>query len=358
MSGRSRGRKSARAKGRGKGRHRGRGRPAPAAPDAATDDAAAAASQGPACADGAAVGGGPGGARPGPATATAKAPAPRLAAEPVGLRNGPRGGGRKAPEAAKPRRGGAEGRPAEAPAPGPAPAPAPTPAPAPAPRDVSALEAAQRRLEAAGAQAERAYLRLARKFGRLRLQHLERRERLIRAVPGFWAQALQSHPRLAALLGRRDRELLGHLRSLEVEELGLARLGYRITLRFGRNPFFQNRVLVKEYGCGPAGRVVSRSTPIRWLPGHDPQALLQGGGPDGPGGPGPSFLGWFAQHSPVEADSIVEIINEELWPDPLRYYLRGEAEKEAKAKAKEGGERDPAKPPAEPPPQPGPRAAN
>ena len=86
------------------------------------------------------------------------------------------------------------------------------------------------------------------------------------------------------------------MNSLEVEELGLARLGYKIKFYFGRNPYFQNKVLIKEYGCGPSGQVVSRSTPIQWLPGHDLQTLSQGN-PDN----SRSFFGWFSNHSSIES---------------------------------------------------------
>lgn len=208
---------------------------------------------------------------------------------------------------------------------------------------MNTLETVQLKLETMNAQADRAYLRLSRKFGQLRLHHLERRNLLIQSIPGFWGQAIQNHPQLAAFLNHQDKEILGYLNSLEVEELGLARLGYKIKFYFGRNPYFQNKVLIKEYGCGPSGQVISRSTPIQWLPGHELQQ------PPSPGNPenNRSFFGWFSNHSSIESDKIVEIINEELWPNPLQYYLMSEAarggEKGKEARA------SPTKPPEETP---------
>ncbi|XP_008579759.1 PREDICTED: testis-specific Y-encoded-like protein 5 [Galeopterus variegatus] len=192
------------------------------------------------------------------------------------------------------------------------------------------LENVQLKLETMNAQADRAYLRLSRKFGQLRLHHLERRNLLIQNIPGFWGQAFQNHPQLSSFLNSQDKEVLSYLNSLEVEELGLARLGYKIKFYFGRNPYFQNKVLIKEYGCGPSGQVVSRSTPIQWLPGYDLQSLSQGNPENNR-----SFFGWFSNHSSIESDKIVEIINEELWPNPLQFYLmregaRGEKGKEAR----------------------------
>uniref|UniRef100_A0A8D2HN19 TSPY like 5 n=1 Tax=Urocitellus parryii TaxID=9999 RepID=A0A8D2HN19_UROPR len=203
------------------------------------------------------------------------------------------------------------------------------------------LENVQLKLETMNAQADRAYLRLSRKFGQLRLHHLERRNLLIQNIPGFWGQAFQNHPQLSSFLNNQDKEVLSYLNSLEVEELGLARLGYKIKFYFGRNPYFQNKVLIKEYGCGPSGQVVSRSTPIQWLPGHDLQSLSQGNPENNR-----SFFGWFSNHSSIESDKIVEIINEELWPNPLQYYLMSEGAHGEKVKE---GRPGPAKQPVETP---------
>ncbi|KAM5280943.1 testis-specific Y-encoded-like protein 5 [Ctenodactylus gundi] len=203
------------------------------------------------------------------------------------------------------------------------------------------LETVQLKLETMNAQADRAYLRLSRKFGQLRLRHLERRNLLIQNIPGFWGQAFQNHPQLSSFLNNQDKEVLSYLNSLEVEELGLARLGYKIKFYFGRNPYFQNRVLIKEYGCGPSGQVISRSTPVQWLPGHSLHSLSQGNPENNR-----SFFGWFSNHSPIESDKIVEIINEELWPNPLQYYLMSE---EAHGEKGQEGRPGPAKKPGKTP---------
>lgn len=194
------------------------------------------------------------------------------------------------------------------------------------------LETVQLKLETMNAQADRAYLRLSRKFGQLRLHHLERRNLLIQSIPGFWGQAFQNHPQLSSFLNTKDKEVLSYLNRLEVEELGLARLGYKIKFYFGRNPYFQNKVLIKEYGCGPSGQVVSRSAPIQWLPGHDLQSLSK----ENPENNG-SFFGWFSNHSSIESDKIVEIINEDLWPNPLQYYLISEEARGEKGKEERSG---------------------
>ncbi|XP_054564626.1 testis-specific Y-encoded-like protein 5 [Eptesicus fuscus] len=402
MSGRSRGRKSSRAKGRGKGRAKGRARAAadhaprdPDPPDPpqgqrlGEDTPAAAQVQA-----GAGWGGLESAALPGPGEDASRLPldcglalraagergqaasrlglgkatslSERLAADTVfvgtvgtvgRLRNGPRvrnlrgHAGKKAPVGKGPQ-ATAGGKPRRDPAGECASAPAEEEqtvekddagagTPATTDGSMDTLESVQLKLESMNAQADRAYLRLSRKFGQLRLHHLERRNVLIQSVPGFWGQALQNHPQLSSFLNSKDKEVLGYLNSLEVEELGLARLGYKIKFYFERNPYFQNKVLIKEYGCGPSGQVVSRSTPIQWLPGHDLQSLSQGS-PDN----SPSFFGWFSNHSSIESDKIVEIINEELWPNPLQYYLMSEGARAEKGKeARQGAGKQPVEAP-------------
>ncbi|XP_023401665.1 testis-specific Y-encoded-like protein 5 [Loxodonta africana] len=193
------------------------------------------------------------------------------------------------------------------------------PGPQAAGGSMGTLESVQLKLETMNAQADRAYLRLSRKFGRLRLYHLERRNLLIQNIPGFWVQVFQNHPQLSSFLSNQDKEVLCYMNRLEVEELGLARLGYKIKFYFVSNPYFQNKVLIKEYGCGPLGQVMCRSTPIQWLPGHDLQSLSEGNTDNSC-----SFFAWFSNHSSIESDKIVEIINEDLWPNPLQYYFTNE----------------------------------
>ncbi|XP_048204952.1 putative testis-specific Y-encoded-like protein 3 [Perognathus longimembris pacificus] len=181
------------------------------------------------------------------------------------------------------------------------------------------LEAIQWELEAASAQADRAYLRLERRFCRMRRLHLARRSFIIQNIPGFWVTAFLNHPQLAALISPRDEDILCYLMNLEVRELRHARTGCRFKFRFWSNPYFRNKVIVKEYECSSSGRVVSVATPIRWHRGQEPPALVHRNRDTVQ-----SFFSWFSQHSLLEADRVAQIIKDDLWPNPLQYYLLGD----------------------------------
>ncbi|XP_029463425.1 testis-specific Y-encoded-like protein 2 isoform X2 [Rhinatrema bivittatum] len=188
-------------------------------------------------------------------------------------------------------------------------------------RYLEALEAIQQELEAVNERANLAFLGLRRKFGQLRRPHLERRNRIIQNIPGFWVTAFLNHPQLSAMIDDRDEDTLSYMTNLQVEDFTHMKSSCKIKFYFTGNPYFQNEVIVKEFQCGPSGRLASHSTPIRWWRGQDPM------GPNRKACVNvQSFFSWFSDHSFPAADRIAEIIKEDLWPNPLQYYLMGEGE--------------------------------
>ncbi|XP_065427325.1 putative testis-specific Y-encoded-like protein 3 isoform X2 [Chrysemys picta bellii] len=184
---------------------------------------------------------------------------------------------------------------------------------------LEALEAVQLELAAVNEQAGCAFRILKAKFGHMRRPHLERRNLIIQNIPGFWVTAFLNHPQLSAMINDRDEDTLSYMTNLQVEEFTHAKSGCKIKFYFSGNPYFQNEVIVKEFQPASSGRLVSHSTPIRWWRGQDPRA-------HGRKSPemGRSFFSWFGDHSFPAGDRIAEIIKEDLWPNPLQYYLMGE----------------------------------
>lgn len=178
------------------------------------------------------------------------------------------------------------------------------------------LEAIQLELDTVNAQADRAFQHLEQKFGRMRRHYLERRNYIIQNIPGFWMTAFRNHPQLSALIRGQDAEMLRYVTNLEVKDLRHPKTGCKFKFFFRRNPYFRNKLIVKEYEVRPSGRVVSLSTPIIWRRGHEPQSFIRRNQDLIC-----SFFTWFSDHSLPEADRIAEIIKEDLWPNPLQYYL-------------------------------------
>ncbi|XP_021049679.1 putative testis-specific Y-encoded-like protein 3 [Mus pahari] len=204
---------------------------------------------------------------------------------------------------------------------------------------VDPLEAIQWELEATSAQADGAHLQLVRRFGRMRRLHLARRSFIIQNIPGFWVTAFLNHPQLSTMISPRDEDMLGYLMNLEVRELRHSRTGCKFKFLFGSNPYFRNEVIVKEYECRASGHVVSIATRILWHRGQEPPALVHRNRDTVR-----SFFSWFSQHSLLEADRVAQIIKDDLWPNPLQYYLLGQRPYRAR--------RSLARRPAEAPPRP------
>lgn len=181
------------------------------------------------------------------------------------------------------------------------------------------LEAIQLELDTVNAQADRAFQQLEQKFGRMRRHYLERRNYIIQNIPGFWVTAFRNHPQLSPMIRGQDAEMLRYITNLEVKELRHPRTGCKFKFFFRRNPYFRNKLIVKEYEVRASGRVVSLSTPIIWRRGHEPQSFIRRNQDVVC-----SFFTWFSDHSLPESDRIAEIIKEDLWPNPLQYYLMRE----------------------------------
>ncbi|XP_071074486.1 testis-specific Y-encoded-like protein 4 [Dasypus novemcinctus] len=186
---------------------------------------------------------------------------------------------------------------------------------------MDSLEAIDQELSNVNAQADRAFLQLERKFGRMRRLHMQRRSFIIQNIPNFWVTAFRNHPQLSPMISGQDEDMLKFMTNLEVEELKHPRVGCKFKFIFQGNPYFRNEGLVKEYERRSSGRVVSLSTPIRWHRGQDPQSHIHR---NRDGNTIHSFFSWFSDHSLLEFDKIAEIIKDELWPNPLQYYLMGE----------------------------------
>ncbi|XP_027396869.1 LOW QUALITY PROTEIN: testis-specific Y-encoded-like protein 1 [Bos indicus x Bos taurus] len=187
------------------------------------------------------------------------------------------------------------------------------------------LEAIQLELDTVNAQADRAFQQLEHKFGWMHRHYLEPRNYIIQNIPGFWVTAFRNHPQLSPMIRGQDAEMLRYITNLEVKELRHPRTGCKFKFFFRRNPYFRNQLIVKEYEVRASGRVVSLSTPIIWRRGHEPQSFIRRNQEVVC-----NFFTWFSDHSLPESDRIAEIIKEDLWPDPLQYYLLREGVRRAR----------------------------
>ncbi|XP_075691404.1 uncharacterized protein LOC142659299 [Rhinoderma darwinii] len=186
-------------------------------------------------------------------------------------------------------------------------------------RSLQDLESVQQELRSVNERADRALLQLKRRYGQLRKPHIQKRNTIIRTIPGFWVTAFLNHPQLSAMIDDRDEDTLSYMNNLQVEDFTHLKSSCKIKFYFNSNPYFKNDVIIKEFQYGTSGRLTSHSTPIQWWRGQNPSYSSKKNST-------PSFFSWFSDHSFPAADRIATIIKEDLWPNPLQYYLIGEGD--------------------------------
>merc|ERR1711981_1238591 len=127
-----------------------------------------------------------------------------------------------------------------------------------------------------------------------------------------------------------EDDCLQYLNKLEVEEFEDIKSGYRIKLYFDKNPYFDNDCLTKEFHLGSSGDPASQSTPIQWKEGMDlaakfaQKAAAQTELAKQRKRPLPqlrTFFTWFCDNGDPSDDEIAEVIKDDMWPNPLQYFL-------------------------------------
>ncbi|XP_067580993.1 testis-specific Y-encoded protein 2-like [Pseudorca crassidens] len=194
--------------------------------------------------------------------------------------------------------------------------------PGPSPKSASlealeALKVLQLQLEPVNAECSRQHFRLKVTTLRRRKPYLEHRSTIIQSIPGFWVKVFVNHPRMSAMISTQDKDMLSYMTNLKVEEFA-DRSDYRkIMLFFRKNPYFQNEVVVKEYLIEVTGYRASHLAPIQWHRRFEKEVYSRRHNNSGL-----NFFNWFSDHNCVGSSRIAEIIGEDLWPNPLRYYPR------------------------------------
>ena len=106
------------------------------------------------------------------------------------------------------------------------------------------------------------------------------------------------------------------MENLSVKENDDIKSGYKVIFTFKENPYFTNRTIEKEIKVNEEGELVGNVTKIEWKSG---QSLVSQANQNG----GESFFQWFSEDasSGMGQDELGEIIKDDLWPNPLQYYL-------------------------------------
>ncbi|KAM9829118.1 testis specific protein Y-linked [Syngnathus typhle] len=186
-------------------------------------------------------------------------------------------------------------------------------------QSVALLAQVQMKLEAIEKKSTWFHQRLELKIGRMRRPHLDQRRAITKTIPGFWVTALLNHPHLSAHIDETDEDALSYMTDLEIDTLKNHKVGFQIRFHFRRNPYFQNTIIMKELHIGLGATPTSMSNTILWNHGHkltahsEPRKMSHG--------VYQTFFSWFDDHSNPAQDDVAQILKDDLYRDPLRYYL-------------------------------------
>lgn len=197
---------------------------------------------------------------------------------------------------------------------------------------IEQIDEVQNEIDRLNEQASEEILKVEQQYNKLRQPYFKKRSELIAKIPNFWVTTFVNHPQVSALLGEDDEEAFHYLSKVEVTEFEDIKSGYRIDFYFDENPYFENKTLSKEFNVNETGDPVSKSTEIKWKAGKDlttrtSQTANKAGKKRQHEEP-ESFFAWFADHSDAGSDELGEVIKDDIWPNPLQYYLVPDMEDE------------------------------
>ena len=184
------------------------------------------------------------------------------------------------------------------------------------------IDSCQNEIDSLNEKASEEILKVEQKYNQLRKPFFEKRNELIQKIPNFWVTAFVNHPQITAILDEEEEEF---------EDI---KSGYRINFYFKTNSYFENELLVKDFHLGTSGDPASTSTPIIWKSTEEAKRLkeqtLNNARANGQKSkdrkrkrpaPASTFFSWYLQNGDASADDIAEVIKDDMWPNPLQYFL-------------------------------------
>jgi len=188
------------------------------------------------------------------------------------------------------------------------------------------IDGCQNEIDAMNEKASEEILKVEQKYNQLRRPFFDKRNEIIARIPKFWLTAFINHPQISSIIEEDEEDALQYLSKLEVEEFEDIKSGYKIKFHFSANPYFSNESLCKEFQLGTSGDPTSSSTSIEWKEGYNLTAKAEQRAALAKGSrkrqlETRTFFTWFQDNMDPSQDDVAEVIKDDLWPNPLQYFL-------------------------------------
>jgi len=123
-----------------------------------------------------------------------------------------------------------------------------------------------------------------------------------------------------------------YLTKLVVKDVEKEATGFSINFHFSENEYFENKVLSRTFAMGEDGEQLFSGTEIKWKEGQELTKKPEDPNSEEAVAKYPTFFEWFSEddnpNSMLAADEFGEIIKEDIWANPLQYYLLSEEEED------------------------------
>ncbi|KAM1428852.1 hypothetical protein ACFX2I_045115 [Malus domestica] len=205
---------------------------------------------------------------------------------------------------------------------------------------VEKLQEVQDELDKVDDEESAKILEIEQEYNEIRGPVYVKRNEIIKAIPDFWLTSLMSHPVLCDILSEEDQKIFKYLNSIDVVDFKDDKmLGYSVTFNFNGNPYFEDTKLTKTFTFIDGETTKITGTPIKWKEGT---GLANGVTDEKNGRKRPhvdeSFFSLF--DSAIEHDEMVEIIKNDLWPNPLKYFNNEADEEDSEDDEMENGDEE------------------
>eukprot|EP01098_Paradermamoeba_levis_P007408 TRINITY_DN3060_c0_g1_i3.p1 TRINITY_DN3060_c0_g1~~TRINITY_DN3060_c0_g1_i3.p1 ORF type:complete len:226 (-),score=62.68 TRINITY_DN3060_c0_g1_i3:69-686(-) len=127
------------------------------------------------------------------------------------------------------------------------------------------LESIQDQIEKINEEAAEKILEVEKKFNEKKVPLLKKRGDICSKIPDFWATVLGNFNQLTD----EDLKIFKHLKDFWIDDYEDGK-GFKVSLTFEKNPFFDDEVYTVETLYDEAGQPTVNSSPFKWKEGKDP----------------------------------------------------------------------------------------
>eukprot|EP00992_Anisonema_acinus_P015131 TRINITY_DN9623_c0_g1_i1.p1 TRINITY_DN9623_c0_g1~~TRINITY_DN9623_c0_g1_i1.p1 ORF type:complete len:230 (+),score=73.84 TRINITY_DN9623_c0_g1_i1:62-751(+) len=186
--------------------------------------------------------------------------------------------------------------------------------------DCSELQSIQAELEVIEEAFDAKVLELQAEFTKKKQPLFLKRNEGIAKIPKFWFQAFSNHRVLEMLLHENDSEIFEFVASLVVEEKDDVKSGFKISMGLKPNGFISDTELWKDITFTEDGQASITQSGVNWKEGKDPASSGAADMGKKREREAESFFSFFSTAEQDHVD-VANILKDDLWPNPLKYYL-------------------------------------